>query len=66
MRTPAIIRSGWWVAAAAVIVSAVTAWIVIGTMLEERDLVATIGPEYRAYQRSVPMLLPLRIPSPPK
>ncbi len=29
MRTPAIIQSGWWVAAAAVIVSLLTAWLVI-------------------------------------
>ena len=29
MRAPAIIRSGWWVAAAAVVVSLLTAWIVI-------------------------------------
>jgi len=29
VRVPAIIRSGWWVAAAAVIVSVATAWIVI-------------------------------------
>jgi hypothetical protein len=29
MRVPAIIRSGWWVAAAAIIVSLLTAWIAI-------------------------------------
>ncbi len=35
-----------------------TVWIVLGTVLEERDLVATLGDDYRAYQRHVPMLLP--------
>ena len=36
-----------------------TAWIVVGTVLEEEDLVAEVGDEYRAYRRSVPMLIPL-------
>ena len=27
-------------------------------MLEERDLVRYIGPEYEAYRRKVPMLIP--------
>lgn len=35
-----------------------TAWIVVGTMLEERDLVAQFGEDYRAYQTEVPMLIP--------
>ena len=35
-----------------------TIWVVIGTILEERDLVADIGNDYRAYQKKVPMLLP--------
>ena len=39
-----------------------TLWIVIGTVLEERDLCAEFGDEYRDYQRRVPMLLPLRLP----
>ncbi len=39
-----------------------TLWIVIGTVLEERDLVAEFGDDYRDYQRSVPMLLPTQIP----
>jgi protein-S-isoprenylcysteine O-methyltransferase Ste14 len=33
-------------------------WIVAGTILEERDLVAAFGEPYRDYQRQVPMLLP--------
>ena len=39
-----------------------TLWIVTGTVLEERDLVAGFGDEYRDYERNVPMLLPTRIP----
>jgi methanethiol S-methyltransferase len=35
-----------------------TAWIVVGTRLEERDLLADFGHTYRQYQRSVPMLIP--------
>jgi len=35
-----------------------TLWIVVGTKLEERDLVADFGGAYRRYQVSVPMLLP--------
>ncbi|MBI5691995.1 MAG: isoprenylcysteine carboxylmethyltransferase family protein [Verrucomicrobia bacterium] len=35
-----------------------TVWIIIGTKLEERDLLADFGPAYRQYQASVPMLMP--------
>ena len=35
-----------------------TAWIVIGAVLEERDLVARFGDGYRHYQARVPMLFP--------
>ncbi len=35
-----------------------TAWIVVGTKLEERDLIADFGETYRRYQNSVPMLIP--------
>jgi methanethiol S-methyltransferase len=38
-----------------------TAWIVVGARLEERDLVRE-HPEYREYQRAVPMLIPGRRP----
>lgn len=37
-----------------------TAWIVVGTLLEERDLVTAFGETYRRYQRKVPMLIPYR------
>jgi len=35
-----------------------TLWIVIGTVLEERELVEDFGDDYRDYQAKVPMLLP--------
>ena len=41
-----------------------TLWIVVGTVLEERDLCDEFGDDYREYQRSVPMLVPLRLPRP--
>jgi len=37
-----------------------TAWIVVGTILEETDLLADFGDVYRDYQRKVPMLIPWR------
>ena len=37
-----------------------TFWIIIGAFLEERDLIASFGDEYRNYQRNVPMLIPCR------
>jgi len=39
-----------------------TFWIVLGSYLEEKDLVAEFGDKYRAYQKTVPMLLPWRRP----
>lgn len=38
-----------------------TCWVVAGTLLEERDLVAQFGDAYVSYQRQVPMLLPRRL-----
>ena len=35
-----------------------TGWIVLGTKLEERDLLADFGQTYREYQLTVPMLIP--------
>ena len=41
-----------------------TLWIIVGTWLEERDLVAIYGSAYREYQRRVPMLIPYRRQAP--
>jgi protein-S-isoprenylcysteine O-methyltransferase Ste14 len=38
-----------------------TTWIVLGTLLEERDLVAEFGEIYVDYQREVPMLIPYKL-----
>jgi len=39
-----------------------TAWTVVATFLEERDLVADFGDAYREYQAKVPMLVPWKAP----
>jgi methanethiol S-methyltransferase len=39
-----------------------TLWVVLGSYLEENDLVAEFGERYRQYQKTVPMLLPWRGP----
>ncbi len=38
-----------------------TIWIITGAVLEERDLAASFGDEYIAYQARVPMLIPYRV-----
>ena len=38
-----------------------TIWMIIGTVLEERDLVAAFGKEYVDYKKKVPMLIPYRL-----
>jgi len=38
---------------------ATTGYILIAVQLEERDLLATLGDQYRDYRRQVPMLLPI-------
>jgi protein-S-isoprenylcysteine O-methyltransferase Ste14 len=43
---------------------ATTGYILFGTVLEERDLVAEHGQAYREYQREVPRLLPLPVRPP--
>jgi protein-S-isoprenylcysteine O-methyltransferase Ste14 len=35
-----------------------TTWVVVGTVLEERDLLSDFGDAYRDYQAKVPMLFP--------
>lgn len=37
-----------------------SAWIFVGPLLEERDLVAQFGDAYREYQKKVPMLFPFK------
>lgn len=39
-----------------------TGWIIVGSFLEERDLLANYGEAYARYQQEVPMLIPWRIP----
>ncbi len=39
-----------------------TLWVILGTFLEEKDLVADFGEKYSQYQREVPMLFPWRFP----
>ncbi len=45
-----------------------TAYILVAVRLEERDLVAMLGDQYRAYRKRVPMLVPWRVSwaSPPR
>ncbi|MEO6793154.1 MAG: methanethiol S-methyltransferase [Mycobacterium sp.] len=42
--------------------AATTGYILIALQLEERDLTAAIGDEYRQYRATVPMLIPVRRP----
>jgi protein-S-isoprenylcysteine O-methyltransferase Ste14 len=42
-----------------------SAWVLAGTVFEERDLVADFGATYRDYQKKVPMIIPWKIPGPP-
>ena len=42
---------------------AMTGYILIAVQLEERDLVAALGDQYRDYRRGVSMLMPLKLPS---
>jgi protein-S-isoprenylcysteine O-methyltransferase Ste14 len=47
-------------AAALVVNGVLTAYIVVGTLLEERKLVDEFGDAYRDYQRRVSMFVPLK------
>ena len=38
-----------------------TAWIIVSTRWEERDLVVQFGDAYRRYQADIPMLFPLSL-----
>ncbi len=40
-----------------------TVWIVMATLLEERDLVSDFGDQYQEYQAKVPMIIPYKIPA---
>jgi protein-S-isoprenylcysteine O-methyltransferase Ste14 len=37
---------------------AMSGYILLGTLLEERDLARTLGPSYQAYRQAVPRFLP--------
>lgn len=39
-----------------------TGWIILGTYLEDRDLHAEFGSQYRQYSARVPMLIPYKFP----
>ncbi len=39
-----------------------TTWVVLATMLEERDLVSQLGDSYIRYQKEVPMIVPWKSP----
>ncbi len=39
-----------------------TIWIIVGIILEERDLVSQFGADYLDYRKDVPMLIPTRAP----
>ena len=40
---------------------ATTVYILLAIQFEEKDLVSLHGDEYRRYQKSVPMIVPLRV-----
>jgi protein-S-isoprenylcysteine O-methyltransferase Ste14 len=70
----AIVRHPWYLASFLLLWSALPAYtvptslaaailslyLIVGTLLEERKLVAEFGEGYRAYQREVPMFIPWR------
>jgi protein-S-isoprenylcysteine O-methyltransferase Ste14 len=50
----------------ALLAAGLTGYILLGTALEERDLLRRFGPAYAAYRRAVPRLVPWRRPAPPE
>ncbi len=46
----------------ALLAGGLTAYVLLGTVLEERDLLRRFHPEYAAYRRRVPALVPWRLP----
>jgi hypothetical protein len=59
VRAPTIIQSGWWVAAAAIIVSLVTAWIVIAP-ISGRSTAEPTDSDFVIHQATVPYDLIVR------
>jgi hypothetical protein len=59
VRVPAIIRSGWWVAVAAIVVSLLTAWFVVAP-LSSRNPVEALDFGFDLLQASVPSDLVVR------
>ncbi|MFC1678921.1 methyltransferase family protein [Elusimicrobiota bacterium] len=58
-----LIWSNWmrdYEPAALTVIAVLTAYLVIGTILEERKLVVELGDDYRRYQKRVSMLFPFR------
>jgi len=53
VRPPAIIRSGWWVAAAAVAISLITVWIIIGPFNSRPSGDASVS-DFVVHQATVP------------
>jgi protein-S-isoprenylcysteine O-methyltransferase Ste14 len=50
----------------ALLAGGLTAYLVLGIVLEERDLLRRFGADYAAYRRRVPALVPWRAPAPPE
>lgn len=62
--TLVLIWSWWWELRLSFLVvnCVLTVYVIVGTLLEEKKLVLTYGDAYKAYQKSVPMLIPFRRP----
>ena len=51
--------------ALALLAGGLSVYILLGVLLEERDLRRRFGPAYADYRRRVPMFVPWRWPAPP-